>query len=111
MLEKRYPKEVLLKDGSEIILKTPDFHDRDALHQFYCGLSPKDGIVHLAVYTFVIPGMVAAFLAAMTRNPPVLQTNLDSRFRGNDGRRGAAQTGSSQINPSFRAGPPAVGRA
>ncbi len=42
MLEKRYPKEVLLKDGSEIILKTPDFHDRDVLHQFYCGLSPKD---------------------------------------------------------------------
>ena len=42
MPENRYPKEVLLKDGSEIILKTPDLHDRDALVQFYCSLPPKD---------------------------------------------------------------------
>ena len=42
MPENRYPKEVLLKDGSEVILRTPDLHDRDALVQFYRSLPPND---------------------------------------------------------------------
>ncbi len=42
------------------------------------------GILHFPVYTFVIPGMVAVFLAAMTRNPRVSCRRLDSRVREND---------------------------
>ena len=42
MLEKQYPKEVMLKDGREVILKTPDSNDREALIEFYKNLSAED---------------------------------------------------------------------
>lgn len=42
MLEKQYPKEVLLKDGSEIRFKTPDPEDSDVLLAFYAELPPQD---------------------------------------------------------------------
>jgi L-amino acid N-acyltransferase YncA len=42
MLEQQYPKEILLKDGREVVLKTPDAGDGEALLEFYRGLSPKD---------------------------------------------------------------------
>jgi L-amino acid N-acyltransferase YncA len=42
MLEKQYPKEVILKDGREVVLKTPDSGDRGALMEFYRNLPVKD---------------------------------------------------------------------
>ncbi len=41
----------------------------------------------MSVYTLVIPGMADVFLAAMTRNPLVLCSRVDSRVRGNDANR------------------------
>ncbi len=38
------------------------------------GFQRNFGILHPAVYTFVIPGIVAVFLATMTRNPFVCAT-------------------------------------
>jgi len=42
MLEKQYPKEVMLKDGREVTLKTPDSGDREALIEFYKDLPAED---------------------------------------------------------------------
>jgi len=42
MLEKQYPKEVMLKDGKEVVLKTPDPRDREALIAFYKELPVED---------------------------------------------------------------------
>jgi len=42
MLEKQYPKEVMLKDGREVTLKTTDSGDREALIEFYKDLPAED---------------------------------------------------------------------
>jgi L-amino acid N-acyltransferase YncA len=42
MLDKQYPKEVLLKDGREVIFKTPDADDCEALMVFYRHLPEED---------------------------------------------------------------------
>lgn len=42
MLEKQYPKEVMLRDGTEVTLKTPDSADREALIAFYRNLPAED---------------------------------------------------------------------
>ncbi len=35
MLDRQYPKEVMLKDGREVIFKTPEPADREAMLRFY----------------------------------------------------------------------------
>ncbi|OQX65754.1 MAG: hypothetical protein B5M55_03005 [Desulfococcus sp. 4484_242] len=42
MLDKQYPKDVMLKDGREVILKIPEPRDRDALLAFYKALPEEE---------------------------------------------------------------------